>query len=243
TMKSNNCLLILVLMTGAAGAARDDVPTAKQLLDAAHKVSDLSALGSYVLTGQVAVDPGGKKASRGRLDIYRDGDRERVDVEIEGEKDSLLMLGRTTYYNPDRSLQTGIGTLDRYWDPQPAGLPEVFRVLYKFGEVKADKVGELQAWCMDRTAGVRKMRLCFDAARGVLLSQSDQVGQTEFMDFVASGPVLFPRKVVLRRTNSLPVEISQIEVNAKELGPETFAIPDDVMDFETCEKMTLPQAT
>lgn len=242
-------------MIVTVGAARDDRPAAQQLLDAAHKASDLSVLGPYVFTGQFVVDPGGKKELKGRLTIYRDGDRERADLEIGGAKDSRLTLGRKSYYDPQRLLVavTRIAQLDRTVDPKWAGLPGMFPTNYKFGDVKPGKVHESPAWCVERTNGARKSRLCFDAVRGVLLSEdSDKktptswwrmAGGAEFLDFAASGAALFPRKILLREQYVLPIEVSQIEVTAKELDPDIFAIPERAMEFETCDKMEPPKAT
>src|SRR5262252_9043326 len=111
--------LLALVLTGTMAAAEDSAPSAQQLIDAAHAASDLSKLGPYVLTGLVVVNPGDKHERQGQVTVYRDGERMRVDLEIDGQKDSRLTLGANSYFDPRPGLlaMTRIGHLDRSWDP------------------------------------------------------------------------------------------------------------------------------
>src|SRR5579859_3648128 len=80
-------VLVMLAVLGRYSSARDEQALDPQLLlDAVHKVSDLSPLGSYVLTARVVVSPGDSKRERaGTLTISRDRDLSRVELKIDGK--------------------------------------------------------------------------------------------------------------------------------------------------------------
>ena len=56
----------------AVDGVAQETPAPQQLIDAAHKASDLSQLGPYILNANVVVNPGDKKNEKtGRLTIAR----------------------------------------------------------------------------------------------------------------------------------------------------------------------------
>jgi TonB family protein len=238
--------LLALVLTGMMAAAKDSAPSAQQLIDAAHAVSDLSKLGPYVLTGLVVVNPGDKNARKGHVTVYRDGDRTRVDLEIDGQEDSGLTLGANSYFDPRPGLlaMTRIGRLDRSWDPgAESEAPRWIQAKSSFGPVKPSKAAGVQLWCMDKNTGPLKTRFCFDAASGVLLSTDTQsVIRKEFLEFTSAGAVMFPRKIRMLVPGLQPIEISQLQLTQETLPLDVFAIPKDSMEFETCDKMEFPKA-
>jgi len=241
----NPLFLLILLLTGATALAKDDTPTAQELIDAAHGASDLSKLGPYTMTGLVMLDPDGKHKPQGYVTIYRDGDRTRVDLELDGQKDSSLTLGDKRYSDPQRDLLAvvRVGHLDRSWDPGDASdVPVWIHPKSSFGAVKSSKSGAMPAWCVDKKTGTRKTRLCFDVLRGVLLSEeTDAANQKKFLEFTSLGAVMFPRKIKLAVPGILPIEISQIQVTQQHFAADVFAIPKDTMEFETCDDMKPPE--
>jgi hypothetical protein len=243
-MKSTTRLFSLVLLfAGVVAVAEDNAPSAQQLIDAAHGASNLSKLGPYTLTGFVVLDPDGKRKRQGHVTIYRDGDRTRVDLEVDGRNDSRLALGSRTYFDPRQDLLavTRIGGLDRSWDPgfeSDALIP----VKSSFGAVKSDTTGGIQVWCVDKVTGDWKRRLCFDALRAVLLSQEIKPAtRKEFSEFTSAGAVMFPQKIRMVFPGIPPVEINQIQVTAQAPAPEVFEIPKGAMEFERCADMVYPK--
>jgi TonB family protein len=240
----NRLFSLVLLLTGGIALAKDDTPTAQQLIDAAHAASNLSTLGPYTLTGVVVLDAGGKRKQQGQVTIYRDGDRTRVDLEIEGLKDSRLTLGSRTYFDPQPDLLavTRVAGLDRSWDPGDASdVPFWIHPKSSFGAVKPDTRAGIQVWCVDKMIGHGKERLCFDAVRGVLLSEETERTRKEFSEFTSAGAVMFPQKIRMAFPGILPIEIDQIQVAAQTPAPDVFEIPKGAMEFEKCADMVPPK--
>jgi protein TonB len=242
----NRLFLSALLLTGTIAAAEDSAPSAQQLIDTAHAASDLSKLGPYILTGLVVANPGDKNEHHGHVTVYREADRARVDLEVDGQKDSRLTLGANSYFDPRPGLlaMTRTGHLDRSWDPgAESEAPPWIRAASGFGSVKPGKVTGVQLWCVDKNTGPLKTRLCFDAARGILLSTDTQsVIREEFLEYTSVGAVMFPQKIRILIPGLQPIEISQLQVTQETLALDVFAIPKDSMEFETCDKMEFPKA-
>jgi hypothetical protein len=78
-------LALLPLCLGLVSASAQQTPSAQELLDAAHKATDLAAADPYILQATLVVDPNNPKTERrGTLTIIRDHDRAHLTLESDG---------------------------------------------------------------------------------------------------------------------------------------------------------------
>jgi len=233
--------LLFVCCFNLIADSTQQAPTPQQLLDAAHKVSDLTTLGAYVLRGTVVVNPGGKDERRGKLIIARDHDRARLRLDLNGRIEERVVSGDKLYVVPGQGTLYAIGLseFDRSWDP---GGPQRFsiRATPSFGRVHAEKSHERDAWCVEEKSRASKDRLCFDAATSVLLR--DGSSGKDFLDYALAGTQLYPQKVKIFDRILVPIEVDQISVTPAPLTDEIFKVPDNAVEVETCEAKQLPEA-
>ncbi|MGC2696791.1 MAG: energy transducer TonB [Candidatus Angelobacter sp.] len=229
TSKAVLALLLALLTHGAFG---EDKPTPQTLLDAAHKMADLSTLGPYILTGTLVVNPGTKKELTGSLAVYRDRDRARVDVQISGRNETRITIGNKDYVDPDRILFSGwwLNEPDRLWDPKRPG-KGVRHSQDKWENVSRHKIGDTTAWCMEKGHDPDKQRLCVDAVRDVVLTS----GSDQFSDYMQSGRVMFPQKIRITGHYEAPIEIRDIKISPYAVESALFEIPSKTMELESCE--------
>jgi TonB family protein len=225
-------------------ALAEQPPTPQQLLDSAHRVSDLSASGAYVLHATVVVNPGGQSERRGQLTISRDHDRARVVLELDGRKEERVVSGDKLYVVPGHGslFAVGLSEFDQSWDPSR---PQKFAIRGKttFGTVHAGKAHDRDVWCVDQKFELGKTRLCFDAVTSVLLRDgaSDKY-RKEFLDYATAGTQMYPQKVQVFRENVAPFEVDQISVTPAQLSAEVFKVPDNAIEVEGCENEQPPKA-
>src|ERR1051325_4384388 len=108
TMTSKR-IIIVVLVTltvlGTYSIAKDkQASDPQQLFDAAHKITDLSPLGSYVLTARVVLNPGdSKREQAGTLTISRDHDLSRDELKINGKDEVQIRRNHVSYIVPSQT--------------------------------------------------------------------------------------------------------------------------------------------
>ncbi|MGC2743387.1 MAG: hypothetical protein WA672_09375 [Candidatus Angelobacter sp.] len=214
----------------AARALAGDKPSPQEMLDTARKTSDISALGPYVLTGTLVVNPGTKNELTGSLAVYRDRDRARVDVHISGRSETRITIGNKDYVDPDQILFSGtwLNEFDRIWDPE---LPrQILNSRDKWGNVYKQQILGAAAWCMEKGRDPVKRRVCVDAHRGTVLSSTP----AEFSDFISVGEAWFPQKIRIADRFGAPVEVLDIKVSAYAVESTLFEIPAHAMELENC---------
>jgi TonB family protein len=220
-----------MLALASSAASAQEPPSPRQLIDTAHKVSDLATLGPYTLTANVTIDPGDKKTTKtGRLLIARDGERSRQELEIFGVREVTISVGGKRYIVPPQGLLSGMGLMDadRMWDP-------VHFIASRFNAVRRDTVDGADAWCMTRESG-QLPASCFDAAKGVYLGNipNDKMSN-EYFDFTSVGnQVFYPRRAVILRTNIGRIEVSSIEITPGRVKDDLFTPPDNAIEIEAC---------
>jgi hypothetical protein len=229
TMTSKLAFTVLAALL-AANAFAGDKPSTQELLEAAHKASDLSAFGPYVLTGTLVVNPGTKKELTGSLAVYRDRDRARVDVVIANQSETRITIGNKDYVDPERILFAGswLNEFDRISDPE--SLRHGINLREEWGPAEKRKVGGAAAWCMDRAHDPRKGTLCVDAQRKVVLSMTP----AEFSDFTTVGGALLPQTIRITDAYAAPVEVRNIKVASYAVEPSLFATSSHAMELEAC---------
>lgn len=237
-------MVLLPLWVGLVSASAQQAPSAQQLLDAAHKATDLSSLGSYVLHATIVMHPGDPKLERqGELTIVRDHDRARLTLESDGRTEERVVSGSKEFVVPGQGtlLILGLRKLDYDWDP---GRPPQFATheTFSFGSVRRQKIQGREAWCFDRKAKF-KTKLCFDAATSVLLHDgSNEKSREEYSDYALLGASLYPQKVQIFRENQAPFEVRQISITPAQLNDDTFKVPDKAIEVEGCDFEEHPKA-
>jgi TonB family protein len=220
----------IVIATLIRPLAAQEPPTPQQLIDAAHRVSDLTHLRPYTLSANVTVDSGDKKTIKtGHLTITRDRGRTREELEIGGLREVRIFAGGKTYVVPPNGLLDGMGLmdLDRKWDP-------VTFVVSKFHDVRRDKVQDADAWCMSWGSGGTESQSCFDVVKGAYLGHfpGDRMSN-QYFDFATVGDQrLYPRRALISRGN-LRIEVSSIEIKPG-ANEDLFALPDNAIEIEKC---------
>jgi TonB family protein len=238
-------LALLLLCLGLMSASAEQAPSAQQLLDAAHKATDRSSAGPYILRADVVVNPNSPALERrGKLTIVRDHDRARFTLESNGKTQQRVVLGKKQFFSPEQGTLFGMGLkdFDYSWDP---GRPEQFAVNENrsFGKVRAQKIQERDAWCFDENKRLSKTKLCFDKTTSVLLQEgSNAKSSKEYSDYASFGTSMYPRKVEVFRENLAPFELDQISIEQAELNDDFFKPPDNAVVVEVCDHEKPPEA-
>jgi len=239
----------MLAVLGRYSSAGDEQAVDPQLLlDAAHKVSDLSPLGSYVLTARVVVSPGDSKRERtGTLTISHDHDLSRVELKIDGKDEVEIRRNQVSYVVPDATvlLVSGLSGFDKRWDPfdwRGTGRGDNF----KLGKAYSENIGEHQAWCFDKKTTYMKFtsteKLCVDATRpGLLRRSASRKTWTEFMDYTKVGAQEYPQRVSIVRELMAPIEVTEIHIVPATLPGELFKPPENAIEVETCANPQFPQ--
>jgi TonB family protein len=222
----------------------------QQLLDAVHKVSDLSPLGSYVLTARIVLNPGdSKRAQAGTLTISRDHDLSRVELKIGGKDEVQIHRNHASYIVPSQTLLPASGLIgfDQSWDPLRWRETESGDK-YKLGKVHAENIGEHRAWCFDKKTTYMKStsieKLCFDATRpGLLRRSASTKSRTEFIDYAQVGAQEYPQKVSIVSEHKVPIEVTDIHIVPATLSGELFEPPETAIEVESCANEQPPQPT
>ncbi|SRR6266567_113031 len=241
TIKNNSlplCVLFLFVLSAGVLRADDVAPEAKQLLQSAHQASDLSPLLPYELHGTVTINPGTENEKKGNITIYRDHDRSRTELRIEDYQEVKLTLSNKLYIA--RSTPVPVPLLGRLaetdhdWDK----LAEDGDA--KLTDVSKKKVQNQTASCFE-VKGEQRHRLCFDAARKILLENLDQLKATEFSNYNEVDQHFFPGKITvlleLAKQEKPILVIGDIEVRKAQFAATAFSIPPHSMEFDTCENM------
>jgi hypothetical protein len=105
--------LCSALCLSLVSASERQTPSAQQLLDAAHKTTDLASVGAYSLEATLVVNPGNPKLERrAKLMIVRDHDRARFTLESDSHTEERIILGSKQYVVPGQGALSAMGLRD-----------------------------------------------------------------------------------------------------------------------------------
>jgi TonB family protein len=239
-----NLFWILSLCLGLMSASAEQAPSAQQLLDAAHKVSDLASAGAYTLQAALVVNPGNPKFERrAKLMIVRDHDRARFTLESDGHTEERVVLGAKQYVVPGQGALSAMGlrNFDYSWDP---GRPPQFETNQRpsFGDVRKQKIQGKQAWCFDRKLPQSKTKLCFDVTKSMLVHEGSSESHTEYSDYASLGASMYPQRVQVFRENMAPFELDQISITPAHANDDLFKVPQNALEIEGCDDEKPPVA-
>jgi len=239
--------LTAIVILGLMAASPDQVPDPQLLLDAAHNASDVSQLGSYVLTARVIVNPGdSKREQAGTLTISRDHELSRVELKINGKDEVQIRRNRASYIVPSQTLLAASGLIDfdRSWDPLYLKRMEN-DAKYKLSKAHAKNIGEHHTWCFDKKTAYIKFtsteKLCFDTPRPVLLRRSFGKSWKEFTDYTQQGTQEYPQKATIVREHMAPIEVTGVHIVPATLSEELFKPPENAIEVESCANEQPPE--
>ncbi|HEX4603305.1 MAG TPA: hypothetical protein VH724_04875 [Candidatus Angelobacter sp.] len=218
--------------------ADDARPDAKQLLSAAHQVSDLSPVLPYTLQGTVVINPGTENQKKGSITIYRDHERSRSELRVEDYLEVKLVRDNKLYIYRSTPLPVPLlGKLaetDHSWDK----LAEDGDA--KLGDVAKKKARNEAAYCFD-VKGEQRHRLCFSPERNLLLEVMDAHQAVEFTNYSEVDGHFFPGKITvlleLEKQEKPVLVVENIQVMKAQFAATAFAIPPHAMEFDTCENI------
>jgi hypothetical protein len=214
-------------------------PTAQQLMDNAHTLSDLSPLGPYKLAANFVVTPldkkgrpNAKKQQRGTLTVFRDHDRARFEAQLGADHESQFQIGNTRYIDPNGALLSllGLKDFDKNWDPERPDTDLLHRQ-YTFSEPSRKEINGADAWCLEKRHDEQKEELCFGVEHSALIKAEKYM----FFKYQKTGALQFPRQVEIERPEMPPVEVTDISVTPQALDAGTFQIPERMLAIESCE--------
>ncbi len=239
-----NLFWILPLCLGLMSASAEKAPSAQQLLEAAHKATDLASAGAYSLKATLVVNPGNPKFERrAKLMIVRDHDRARFTLESDGHTEERIILGAKQYVVPGQGALAAMGLkdFDYRWDP---GRPPQFKTNERpsFSDARKQKIQGKEAWCFDRKLPQSKTKLCFDVAKSMLVHESSGEGHTEYSDYALFDASMYPQRVQVFRENVAPFELDQISITPTHASDDLFAVPQNALEIERCDDEKPPVA-
>lgn len=241
-MKQRQCWFCVLILVVPAILGAQELATPEQLIQAVHKVADLSQAGPYLLTADVVVSPGdAKKEKTGHLTIERDHDRSRFEFQLGDYREVRTTIGNKTYFPAGSSLLFGAGLnyFDRSWDPT---LDRGVRTTEKItvSKVATKMVNGKAARCFDTPTADSKRNLCIEADRPLLLRSRESASSFEFFDYTAAGQQWFPRRVAIRRSLMANMEVRNISVSFHPIDAARFAIPAQAIEIESCDRIQYP---
>src|SRR5437660_383652 len=231
------------LLISPSASVVDDLPSPRDLIQAANEISNLSKIRPYILTATLVLQPGKKNQAIGKVTIYRDKEAYRSELEMGGYR----QLGWTT------SGKLRIARSSAYPLPGLENLTELDRFLeLRFpAETSYEKLSKttrngVEAYCFEaRQPGDRwGSQECFDAkmktaiqgsitARAV--SERRVVWFSDFHDF--SGRQ-FPGNIRFSQDKrDTPLEVRDIEIKPGQLNLANMPVAKEFLEFDTCEDM------
>jgi TonB family protein len=237
-------LALLLVCFGFMSVSAEQPPSAQQLLDAAHKATDLASADAYTLQAALVVNPGNPKFERrAKLMIVRDRDRARFTLESDGHTEERVVIGAKQYVVPGQGALSAMGLrdFDHSWDP---GRPPQFETNQRpsFGDVRKQKIQGKEAWCFERKLPQSKTKLCFDAAKSILLHEASSDSRKEYSDYAFLGAITYPQKVQVFRENLAPFELDQISITPAHPSDDLFKVPVNAVEVERCDDEKPPVA-
>jgi TonB-like protein len=229
-------LLLIALSVCLIGHAQSDHYETRQLIDAVNAQSDPAKTGPYALVADVTINPGARDQQTGKLRLYRDKDRSRLELEIGQYQETDLRLQSKLYiartsrrpFNVPSTLLSG----DRLWriDVPPRA---------KLSGIKYKKRDGVTAGCFsikDPAWGDFKTDYCVDAAQNTLLETSTKYEKTTLLSSIGLGSGRLPTAIAYKELDSgQKLAISHVELGHILPQENIFAVPEHAREFETCD--------
>jgi hypothetical protein len=226
---------VAVVLVALAGHAADKKPDPSQLISAANKNSDLSAIPSHRLTGTVVLSPGTRNESIGVINFYRERERYRSDIELSGQHRMWLRIGNKAYVAGSSPI-VFMG-LEKFTDLENAWRElQASSTTMKFGAPSKKKVPNSETWCFNaKQQDYETLHLCFDATRQVMVSTGYEQDLYEFSDFQTFEGRQYPANIHRIKHGKAVLEIRNLRAQLEDIPESVFDVPQGAREFETCD--------
>jgi hypothetical protein len=226
---------VAVVLAALAGHAADKKPDPSQLISAANKNSDLSTIPSHRLHGTVVLSPGTQTERIGSINVYRERERYRSDIEIAGQHRTWLQIGNKAYVAGSSPIAfmglEKLRELENAWRE-----PQTSSTTMKFGALSKKKIPNSETWCFkanDRDSDT--LRLCFDATKQVMISTGYEQDLYKFSDFQAFEGRQYPANIRRIKHGKAVLEIRNLRAQLEEIPGSVFDVSPGALEFETCD--------
>ena len=238
-MSANSiCALLIIAILGPARVAAEDVPQAQDLIKAYKDATTFSKVRPYEITAAIEINPGSPSAQSGRITIYREEQRSRVELQFAKYHDVKVRLGDKLYvFRSTGYPAPGLQVVQRIID----GTRVADFESTKFSSAKSKKVDGQPAYCVQiKSKDYFGSTDCFDAQTKLLLRSTNNFEETRFFEYHTFEQVQFPSHIEVLKQGRKVLEIKDIDVRKFQAAPETFAIPENSREFATCDKPQVP---
>lgn len=230
-----------VILVALAGQAADKKPDSSQLISAANKNTDFSTVPSHRLNGTVVLSPGTQNERIGSINVYRERERYRSDIEISGQHRTWLHVGNKEYIAGSSPI-TFMG-LEKLKDLEDAWRePQASSSAMKFGSPSKKKVTNSETWCFNgKERDYETLHLCFDAARQVMTSTGYDQDLYAFSDFQTFEGRQYPANIRRVKNGKAVLEIRNLHAQSEDIPESIFDVPTGAREFETCDDIVSPK--
>src|SRR5258708_1234925 len=231
-----------------SSAFSQDPPKAQDLIQAAHDAVSLDKIGPYELRATIVLHGEKPKTIPGHIRVVRNGDLTRTEFQLGAYEEIRVTQPGKEYLVRSRDYTPVeihfLSTFVRSWDPLPSKLPPKLRKdFFNFSRFYKQRIHSIESVCLSEKQPFSERLLCFDSAQHVVLRENfSQDEQIEFADYVPfeSGP-LFPKTIVIFKSNTPVLEIKDIEIEKKNPGEEAFVAPAEAIELERCDDQVQPR--
>lgn len=227
-----NLLLALsvVLAHPALAAVADDHPETKQLIDIVNAQSDPAKLGPYELVANVLINPGKRDQQSGVLRFYRDQDHSRAELQLGAYQETLLKHGNKLYIarSDGPVLRTrDLLSIEHFWRIRmPLNLT--------LSAIEQKKHDGAPVQCFSAKNDGWKTHYCVDAQHNTVVERSTDYDKTTLAAFVEVGGGRLPTSIIVADPER-KVVISDSRISKLVPQEDTFAVPQNSREFETCD--------
>ena len=204
-------------------------------MKAAHKVGDFSSLGTYTLIAEITIPS--KPKEKGTLAIYRDHEKQRIDINLGGYRETRLVLGNHEYVRPEHALidAAKLVNFDRSWDPTQRIDPERETRADSWSDPSQRTVFDKNAWCVERMARYGQSTLCFDAQNSFLLERADPKVALNFQNYTEVVNEFVPAAASIKPEHVQEVDLSNIKITPGDIPADAWIPARDAIQVERCE--------
>ena len=226
-----------MIFLSATAVRASEKPDPNLLVKSSSESSDLSKFLPHQLTGTVVLNPRAHSETVGKITAYRDQDRYRSDIELAGQHHTWLLAGNKEYIFDSSPIAffglEKLNNLENAWREQRASNGEM-----KYGGVARKKILGMDAWCLNASyRDSDPLRLCFDAARQLIISSGYAEDSYEFSDFEAIEGQYYPGRIRRIKQGKVVLEVRDLKVQPGPVPQNAFEIPQGAREFETCDNI------
>lgn len=233
---------LLFLIAGICSAAQQETtaPSTSELMAAAHKAGDLGKLEPYTLKANITTPS--KPKEKGTLVIYRDHEKQRIDIDLGGYRETRLVLGDQEYVRPQHALVDAVKLVnfDRSWDPTQRINPQWETRADLWSDPSRRKVLNHDVWCVERMTRYGQSTLCFDAQNSVLLERTDPKVAVDFRSYDQLDQLFAPTAAIIKPEHLEEIDLSDMKITPGAIPSNIWGPTSDALEVRRCQIDFLP---